>query len=148
MLFSKVKFDGQKVHLVWHTKSGDDTVKHELESFDLPEQEFADALASLKAPLLDLLGLPSEYADMGLDVTGVTIKHDDERGVGCVVTAQKNLAAAPSPLILNTPYLASGDENFPLPFAIAGTLDDVQAMAARYVQGKRAQGDLFDKEAA
>lgn len=77
--------------------------------------------------------------------TGVSLKHDEERGIGCVITLRKAISAAPTPLVLNTPFLAELDKHHPLPPAIVQQLDTIQAAAEDYVRGKRAQGDLFEE---
>lgn len=146
MKFRKIKWNGTKVHLEWETVDGDDVVEHKLVSFDPPAPAFEGALLQLKEEAIKLLELPEEYGD-GMRVIGVTIKEDETRGVGCVITLQKEIERSPAPVIFNTPYLAAWDENYPLPTAIADQLDEIQAAAADYVQGKRSQGDLFEEAA-
>lgn len=74
------------------------------------------------------------------DVTGLTLKHLDDGTIGCVITAQNKSPKVPSPIIINTPYLD------PLMFSeeLRLKLEQVQEEARNYLQGKRAQGSLFD----
>ena len=72
--------------------------------------------------------------------------------MGAVVTLLVPLECAPSPLVINTPYLPSEDPNdsggATLPQALRTAILRVIAEAQRYLRGDRAQGDLFRVHAA
>ena len=79
----------------------------------------------------------------GAEVTGVTLKHPED-GIGVVITAQNKTDAATSPIINNTTYL----DNSQVSPELKAKLYFVISEATDYLEGKRAQGCLFDSEAA
>lgn len=150
MSFTKIKLTKGQVALEWVTEEGPtrtDQHEHRLTSFELPHPGFLAAMEGFKRPVLDLLELPSMYGD-GLAVTGISITHEDDRGRGLVITCQKQVAGAPAPLIFNTPYLPedAGEHGQSLPEKMIEALDVAVEAAGRFLQGERAQGDLFARE--
>jgi hypothetical protein len=84
-----------------------------------------------------------------LKIRGVTLTHAHDV-LGAVITALKPLKTANSPLVINTPHLPecaySGDGDDPNPTMHDGMPERLHALvvqAQRYLDGDRAQGDLF-----
>lgn len=92
---------------------------------------------------MTLLELPSGYEN-GLSVRGVSLSYDDQGRRGAVVTCLKVLQRAAAPLVLNTPHL--GEDVLP-PELLRG-LSALVHEAARYANGYREQGNLFEGEGA
>lgn len=151
MKFSKVKYDGKKVELSWTTKEKGAEIAHHLSSSSRPAPEFTGAMRRFVPIVLSLLELPDSYDD-GLQVTGISLNEEENDGRrGVVITSQKKLEAANAPLVLNTPHLREPvkDEEADRPGFFPDEMEDAIAHAERaaseYLEGKRAQGDLFTK---
>lgn len=149
MRFTKIKWNGKEVVLAWTTKSGADTIRHTLDSFERPRQEFDDALQAFVPEIVQLLELPTAYAEE-LKVIGLSINYEEGDRAGLVVTCLKNLAEFNAPLVLNTPHMREPDFDDENPGQMSDTvlqlLGRAQGAATRYVEGKREQGDLFEAE--
>ena len=155
MRFMKIKYDGEKVRLEWETErkrirqdgsEATDRTQHKLVSDDQPEDGFTRALDAFREVVLRILELPDAYGE-GLSVRGVSLSYTDEDRMGCVVTCLKELAATDAPLVLNTPHLMELDLDNPEQAAMPAEMEEaIEALceaAERYVEGHRAQGDLF-----
>lgn len=144
--FQKVKWNGTEVKLVWSTSSLVAEVEHSLRSFQAPHQDFVDAFRAFIPLVLELLELSDEYAS-DFKVIGFSINTEEDGRLGLVVTCAKQLADANAPLILNTPHLRErNDEETTvgfLPDRWLDALSDVQSAAEAFLEGRRAQGDLF-----
>lgn len=147
MRFTKIKFVGTKVELAWTTKKLHQEVEHRLTSSQAPAQPLLAALEAFRDPVLRLLELPLRYGD-GLRVQSLSINVEEKDGRrGLVVTSLKEIASAHSPLVLNTPHLRERmdeetEKGF-LPEEWLRLLEDAESGATRYVNGERAQSDLF-----
>ncbi len=151
MKFTKIKRSKGLVVLEWLTeegKGGLDTHEHRLSSTEDPHPTFVAALRAFIGPVLKLCELPHTWGGEALAVTGLSITHEEERGRGLVVTCQRSLADAPAPLVFNTPYLPedAGEHGQSLPDELVEALDAVEDAARRFLNGERAQGDLFAGE--
>lgn len=150
MRFTKIKWNGEKVELRWTTHSGEtlDTIEHKLVSYDPPEPEMEEAFAAFVSPVLDILELPEMYGK-DLRVTGASVNWGGESDrMGVVLTCLKDLAETNAPLVLNTPHLKEEDPEDgnagQMPQKMVRMVDELQSRAARYVNGHRAQGELFE----
>lgn len=125
---------------------GDEVRRIELESRAEPRPEFHEAMGELIGPSLRMIEAPTAWEGVAT-ISGVSVTHEEERGMGAVVTLLVPLACAPSPLVINTPYLPSEDPNGNgapvLPQALRLAVERVCLEARRYLDGERAQGDLF-----
>lgn len=125
---------------------GDEVRRIELESRAEPRPEFHEAMGELIGPSLRMIEAPSTWEGCAT-ISGVAVTHEEERGMGAVVTLLVPLKCAPSPLVINTPYLPSEDPGecgapvLPQPLRLA--IERVCVEAQRYLDGERAQGDLF-----
>jgi hypothetical protein len=123
-----------------------DTVS--IESHDEPHPDLPAALQAFALHVGDMAEFPEDYCD-GIQVLGVTWTWSN--GVrGCVVTARKELEQSNAPLIINTPnftdepYNEDDDSGMNLLNSNEiAALDRLEKEVFAFVDGKRAQGDLF-----
>lgn len=149
MTFSKIKFDGVFVELTWTSKlDGSGEVVHTLKSTDTPRPEFHAALKALVAPVLEVLELENAGWEDSLSVSGLSINEEEDGRRGLVCTCRRPLDVANAPLIINTPHLREFRDDEALkgfmPDELYSAMEAVEKEAAHYLQGKRAQADLFD----
>lgn len=146
MKITRVKFKDGKWYLdAEEGDEGDSTFKRIfMESKDEARPEFAKALYDMGTPALKALGAPKRWLD-SFKVSGVSIKHEAERGLGCVVTMQIPMdEISNGPLVLNTPYtVEDAGEGPSMPPALYRALVALLDEAGRYMDGDRAQGDIF-----
>lgn len=150
MRFTKIKWDTKEVLLRWTTEKGGETHDHEVTAKAPPHPDFVTALKALREDVINICELPISY-ESGLRVQSVTMSRSEKTGIeGAVVTALKTLASASSPLVLNTPYLVDDPaaETGAMTREMASRLSDLRFEAERYIEGKRAQGELFTPSAA
>lgn len=144
MRFTKVKHRNGETTLVWLDSEDGCQHRHEVTSTETPEPEFRNALAALGPHVGRLLELPPDY---GLEVAGISLRYGDDDRYGVVVTAVKEVEGSTSPFVINSPTTKSPDVDDTRPQmseAFGKAVDEVLALAARFVDGKRAQGELFD----
>ena len=145
MRFRKIKYDGTVVLIETEDAGGAWEKATTLTSREEPHPDFTKALAAFVDPVLAICQLPDDYGHT-LTVRGVSLSRDDDGNEGCVVTCLKELLFVPAPLVLNTPHLSEregADGSRPMPAALADALDALKREAQAYVNGKRAQADLF-----
>lgn len=157
MRFSKIKYDGKQVALVWTTKKpkaggATEEVVHHLTCGEHPVPAFARALQAFVPFVLTTLELPRDYGE-GVKVTGLSINEEEKDGrLGLVATCQKKLELTNAPVIFNTPHLRERldeemDAGF-LPSSVVDLIDAASNCAHRYVEGERQQATLFDQQQA
>ena len=153
--FTKIKFDGEKVHLAWTETAGPDgvdEVKCELSSNDLPHESFTAALLALKSTVTSLCDLPITWLENDLYplvVRSASINYEDGGLRGFVVTSLKYLPRTNAPMVLNTPHMREDDgesQGNCAPSDMVGLIEDLEREAVRYIKGHRAQGDLFNDD--
>ena len=153
MRFTSIKSNGKRVHLEWTTpaeKDPDAQVAHTLESKQPPAPEFTAALQAFRGEVGTLLELPKSWMEQ-VNVTGLSINYEDDGRQGLIVTFTRPLDRTNSPVLVNTPHLreASDEETgCYLPDAMIELLKEVEIHAAAYVDGTRAQGELFSEAKA
>lgn len=145
--FTKIKYDGSKVRLEYEKVRKDgDPDEFVLHSSDKPDPAFDAALQALAVDVVTICELiPSDTER--LKVRGVTLTHTNDI-LGVVVTALKTLNTSNAPMVINTPHLPSesysDNEDEPTtPTGMWERLVVLEAEALRYLNGERAQGDLF-----
>lgn len=146
MSFTKIKYSKGDVMLAWKDDLPRTTITHELNCGDTPRPEFVIALADFATYLLDIAELDAAW-NRELTIQSVTITENDQ-GRGIVVTGLKKVAMAPSPIVINTPFLselATSVGGPTLPRYVIGMLDQLELEAGKYRAGERAQQDLFQK---
>ncbi|MEM7048957.1 MAG: hypothetical protein AAF604_04820 [Acidobacteriota bacterium] len=114
--------------------------------WEKPLPELGDALHDLVVDVLAVCRLPDGYRS-GLKVAGVSCSYaGDDGDLGATITALKTLGTANSPLVLNTPYLSvTGDPG--MSDEMEARLATLELHAFAYVDGRRAQGNLFEDAA-
>lgn len=150
-IYTKIKYSAKesKTTLSWRetTKNGFD--EHSLVCCDLPRPELVEALDKLRTHVAEILELPAQYlADAS--VTSVSLSYSGDDGVmGATITTLKPLANSNAPFVLNTPHKtaepisAGGDPSICLSFEAVAAIKVLCAEADLYVNGDRAQGDLW-----
>ncbi|GIV82848.1 MAG: hypothetical protein KatS3mg051_2202 [Anaerolineae bacterium] len=145
MKITKLKLDPAKgITLQWEqeTAAGEPET-YSLTSKDAPSQDLYDALQALapvvaSACMIDVDGTYTDYED--LTVRGVTVRYSSDH-TSVVITALRRLDWIETPLVLNTPLapvqMIPGHD---VPRLLEKLLDEAEA----YIEGKRAQANLFD----
>jgi hypothetical protein len=151
MRFEKVKYNGEKVELIWHTTDEDGTrTQHTLTSREKPLGPFRAAMAAFAPLVMALLEWPVGYEE-NLHVTGISLNTEDEKkggARGIVVSGRKDVAGARAPYFFNTPHLREAP-----PESAEGTaglydkrwalaIEEVEKQATLYQKGEREQGEL------
>lgn len=125
--------------------------EYSLSSSEAATPGFHDALAALRADVVEMCELPVEYEER-ISVTGVSVSISEDREIpGATITAQLRLDKSHAPLNLNTPHKAEEmyaedapeDKKSLLSGECIDALHALYHEAERYVKGERAQGDLF-----
>ncbi len=108
-----------------------------------------DALARY---VREILEWPSNLYSNHMTVTGVSWSVSEKTDVeGAVISAQASLEDCNSPFCFNTPFLPFelyNEENESQPVMPDGAQDALRELRAEvlaYIEGKRAQGDLFNR---
>lgn len=104
---------------------------------ELPHPEFFEALSRLKPHVVDVCEFAGGYVD-GVTVLGVTIKRYSDQPDAIVVTATKELAGDLH-FNFSTPACPPNSHTM-------GALQDLYEAAKDFLDGKRAELDLFDGE--
>jgi hypothetical protein len=124
---------------------------HLIECKDAPHPDLRTALQAMGDYLKEHAEFPSTW---DVSIIGVTITHtNDVQGV--VITGRRDLKNCNAPLIINTPHYTrepynEDDESDKAIFsgACGNAIDALEKEAIAFVDGKRAQGDLFAEEEA
>jgi len=147
----KLSYDGRKVLVRWEIPKKGDWEGYELDSPDAPAPSFSTALHALRTHIATICELPEKYCG-DLDVRGVTCSYGgDKDTLSVTITALKHVKTANAPLVLNTPNLPAepyndSDDDASTPVLEEATEAAILALAAeafRYLDGHRAQSDLF-----
>lgn len=122
---------GKKVE-IWWNDGGDEKY---IGSHQAPRPELFSQMESLKLYVQAYLDIPDEWL-IDIDITGVTMGYGED-GRMATVTALRTLSNK-KVFVMNTPhdYVTGCMERF----------EDLEAEAKLYVEGKRAQRDLFDDD--
>ena len=137
------------VRIAYEEIVGQDTHEVRVESPDEPRKAFMDALdaMAIHAARLMEIPVPEEYV-VGLTVRSVKIKPKDDGSWGLVVSCIKKLSGG-QVLSLNTAYtedVPDSDSAGALPVKCIDAVNALVIEAEAYLDGKRAQGDLFERE--
>ena len=141
---SKVRMKDPEVFIAYQEPHGEDTVTVTVEAEDAPKQSFLDALQGLADHALKLCELPVSWST-NVEARGLTVKQTGE-GVGAVISCVKTLSSG-QVMSFNSPYTLAVNDNGPeLGGDALQAVERLMAEALAYVDGKRAQGQLFAKE--
>lgn len=150
--FTKIKYDGSKVRIDYEVerKDGGDPDEYTLFCADTPARSFVAAMDALTQDVVTICELAQGDAAQ-ITVRGVTLTW--AHGImGACITAMKALKTANAPLVLNTPHIPS-DAYGPTaggPILDPSTVTRLRTLAdeaQKYVDGERAQADLFAEAA-
>lgn len=150
MRFKKIKMSKGKICLEWEIENKKkDWDQFSLACIDEPRPEFHEALQALVVDMVSICELPEDYGKRIL-ITGCSFSYAGENSVmGCTITAQMYLSKSNVALNLNTPHKSSepysegGDASQCLSEDCIERLTYLMLEAEDYVNGKRAQGELF-----
>jgi hypothetical protein len=149
--FTKVKYrPSEEITEVSYQKpinGGHDKIA--VESPQEPHADFIQAMQGLRALVLDGAEI-REVADVEeIDVRGINLSYTDET-IGVVITAMRKLKKSSTPMLLNTPLrLMSFPDNTPPERTFSdneiAAIERLLEAAKEFLEGKRAQGDLFEE---
>ena len=118
--------------------------------------EFYEAINNLSQYVVDMCELPRDFQDR-IMVKGVSYSYGGESDtMGATIVAQLRLRESITDLNLNTPhktqeYYNDNDNGDPMTLLsgdCANDLIDLQEECVKYINGDRAQEDMFKREAA
>lgn len=154
-IVDKLKLKATETHVIGTSGLGrvnERTVS--LKSLDTPHDDLVNEAAKLVGAVREILELPDTLWEDRIKVTGVSWSFHEDSGVrGATITAQITLETTQSPLVVNTPHLPfepydpnAHPEAVPplMPEEWQDVLNDLEAEAKLFMDGKRAQGELFD----
>jgi len=148
----RVEYDGKKVHIKYDISENGETVRSiDLKSKEKPLPVFERALKKLAGHAGIMMEMPTSYA-VGLQARGVTFTWTKDI-LGATITVHKKLDSSHSPQVFHTVHKPSEPYNEKetgpaarlalLSTACVEALEDVIKEAENYIEGDRAQGDLF-----
>lgn len=146
--FTKVKYNKGEMTLRYEkTSSQGNSECYMLQSTDQPLQGLLDALQALTEYVPIICEIETAAP---IRILGVSFGYGGEPPVmGASISALLELESSHSPLTLNTPYKASdtycetGDDSVCLGVECVTVLNRLCDEAEKYLQGERAQGELF-----
>lgn len=114
--------------------------------------DLSDALQALEPHMRAILCLPADWCSNAFGIRSISFSQSEKTGVeGAVVSCSVDLTTCNSPFFFNTPYLPikrHTDEGVTLELSqeAIDALEKLKTEAHAYLDGKRAQRDLFDDE--
>ena len=125
-----------------------------LKSLDKPHDDLITKAEELVGAVREILELPVGLWQDRIAITGVSWSCHEESNVrGAVITALVTLETTQSPLVVNTPHLPyeaydsnAHPEAIPplMPEEWQDVLNELEAEAKAFLDGKRQQMDMFD----
>ena len=153
--FTKIKYNKGNVFVAYEQGANEYSMKCN----EMPRAEFIQALIDLQEEVIEMCELPESYLER-ITVKSVSLNYGGKKEtMGATITASMELFNSNAPLNLNTPNkpvepYAEGDYDDETLEKMCLTEDCVEKIntlineANLYVDGKRAQGSLFDNSAA
>lgn len=152
--FTKIKANGNGVTLQLEEVMDENNSRDvAFKSADTPHKDFSDAMAAIVKLARKILNLPETYARNSFHVGGVSISYSKDDVKGVVISGWINLETANSPFFFNTPHLpyeapSEGSTVPVVPKEGLVALNWLEYEAAQYLNGKRAQLDMFNESEA
>lgn len=146
---TKVKIKDETVEIRFKENLGNIEKESILKSEESPHPDFMRCLNDLVPAVYEILQLPSEWRYGLMSISSVSFSYSEDTDVeGAVITGQVKLDTANSPFCFNTPHLPfdqySESGNSPLmKDQSQDKLHRLKKEAKAYINGKRAQTDLF-----
>lgn len=156
MKITKTKYKDGKMYIEYKKKnSKGDYDEFTLSCIDAPRSEYEKLIEKLCPFVIELCELPQDYLSR-ITVKSVSFSFGgDSEIMGVVITAAMKLKNSNTPLNLNTPHKpsehyssAGGDDSLLLPEKCVEILEALQEECAQYIDGVRAQPDLFKNKEA
>lgn len=153
--FTKIVNNGKHIQIHWISRKktaseAEEQHNHQLECPERPRPEFDTALQAFLPFLLQIIGAPKEWKD-NTEITGISLNKEEDRRRGIVITAKRKCPFGAAPIAINTPHLRESLDdtqetgpNFLLP-GMADAIDAICEEAQVYLDGDRAQGELFEE---
>ena len=154
--FNKIKVDGKtRICLDYDELVGDGkTNEYSMKCVDRARPEFYDLLQALRRHVAQICELPTKPSDIArMEVRGISLSWTNDI-MGVVITALKELKRSNSPLVINTPHMPvepysdDGDPTKCLDRHCVEGVENLISEARRYLEGDRAQIDIFQEEEA
>lgn len=147
---AKIKLvdDALEVHV---EGSEDDTERRTaVKSLGSVHPDLKTAMQALEPHVRTIMCLPADWCANAFNIRSISFSQSDKTGVeGMVISCSVDLTTCNAPFFFNTPYLPiqrhteEGDKQEIAPEAIEA-LDKLKTEVGAYLDGKRAQADLFD----
>lgn len=102
-------------------------------------EEWINCLQVLKPYALEILELKNSDYDYNLKVMSITIKHEEDYGIGIVISLQKELAMSYTPFCFNTPYippLRNENQECYLTVELENIVFDLMEKAKKFIKGE------------
>lgn len=151
MKITKVRYAGDKVTVCYEADDDSQRTAVEVAGKDEPHTSFREAMAALIPTVAAVLDLPLPYFQAeGTEARQVTVKYYDADQRGFVISAVRPVEGSNSPFVIHTPHMKEARQDEDGELSETGLAEqDVEAIdlvlseAQRYLDGHRAQGDLF-----
>jgi len=150
---TKAKIKDGQLHVELEGMENDTERKITLRSMEGFHADLSDAFDALCRHVREILEWPGNLYLDTMKVTGVSWSMSEGTGVeGAVISGQAGLDTCTSPFCFNTPHLPfeqyNPDGNGPLmPDGAQVALDELRREVQAYIDGKRAQLELFGRAA-
>jgi hypothetical protein len=151
MRISKAKLKDDQLYVELESTDEDTERKTSLRSLGGVHPDLDMAFLMLHPHVREILEWPDHLYDARLTITGVSWSFSETTGVeGATMVCQAEIDTCNSPFCFNTPHLPFSqyceDGNAPImPPDAVDALNALRAEVQAYLDGKRAQGDLFQR---
>lgn len=146
-----------KVHIEYKvprtTESGQDFDQFTLDCVDKPLPALELAMLNLRKHVLEICEMPVDDTEvMKVKVRGVSFSYSGDDVMGATITASKTLVKSNAPLMINTPHKFDQPHNenqgteMCLSDDCVNVLVELLEQAEKYLDGERAQLEMFDKD--
>jgi len=152
MKINSIKINKDETEIVFTEANGTKTMTTTIVDAMTPAPEFTSAFGKLKTLANEVLnGLLRSEAFKKIKPVRVKFKENDKGAIGCIITMSAEIPTSQRPFHFNTPLkfcLSEGQEEseFFLSGKSADLLDELQKLAIDFMNGMRAQGDLFNAQ--
>lgn len=151
--FTKITANGKSIQIHWISRKktaseADEQHNHQLECAEKPKPEFDTALQAFLLFMLRIIGAPTDWTD-NTKITGVSLNKEEDGRRGIVITASRKCPFGAAPIALNSPHMREPKDDAKetgANFFLSGMADAIDTLceeAQAYLDGDRAQGELF-----
>lgn len=153
----KIMGDQEKINILFTKKTAEHTMIYQVTGDELAAPEFYQAFEKLTRSCLNIFEFPEDFMPR-LNPYGVSFKYDSNDVMSAVISCKLDLPESGTSIALNTPNkkcpedaVDAQDKAKFFSDTTVKALWEVEKEARKYLDGKRAQMDLFgdtDGEAA